>query len=135
MFHERSINESSCGMNATAQRGGVGTKSAGVFSFLLLVFPSHAAAQQQSLGIFGLWGAFSSSDRCHAVSEPERAPRGADGRPYASVGYWPGRAVGGQPYFRLSRAKRPGSAVLLRIDERTFQLKAGGIHAWPIDRA
>jgi hypothetical protein len=122
-------------MNATARRGGARGKAAGVFSFLILVLPFPAAAQQQSLGIFGLWGAFSLPGRCHAVSEPDPAPRGADGRPYASVGYWPGRAIAGQPYFRLSRAKRAGSAVLLRIDERTFQLKGGGVHAWPVDRA
>ena len=32
--------------------------------------------------------------------------------------------------YRLSRQKRPGSAVLLRIDDRTFQLAGGGINAW-----
>ncbi|HEX8535493.1 MAG TPA: hypothetical protein VF662_15120 [Allosphingosinicella sp.] len=54
-------------------------------------------------------------------------------RPFASVAFWPGRGVKGQVHFRLSRTKRPGSAVLLRIDDRTFQLFAGGADAWAAD--
>ena len=36
-------------------------------------------------------------------------------------------------HFRLSREKRPRSAVLLRIDDRTFQLVGGGADAWAPD--
>jgi hypothetical protein len=36
-------------------------------------------------------------------------------------------------HIRLSRQKRQGSAILLRIDDRTFQLAGGGINAWAPD--
>jgi len=101
-------------------------------SLLALAAP---AAAQQVLGVFGLWAAFRSEGRCYAIAEPYQPPRAGDGRGYASVGYWPDRAVRAQVYFRLSRAKREGSAVLLRIDERTFQLRGGGADAWPADSA
>jgi hypothetical protein len=35
--------------------------------------------------------------------------------------------------LRLSRIKRPGSAVLLRIDGQSFQLRGGGRDAWSAD--
>lgn len=47
------------------------------------------------------------------------------------MGYWPG--VRGQVHFRLSTEKRPGSAVLLKIDDRTFQLLGGERDAWAQD--
>jgi hypothetical protein len=102
--------------------------------FLLLAAAAPAAAQQP-LGIFGTWGAFRSPERCYAIAEPFQEPRAGDGRAFASVGYWPARAVRGQAFFRLSRSKREGSAVLLRIDERTFQLRGGGADAWAADPA
>jgi hypothetical protein len=105
-----------------------------IFPLLLLALAAPAAAQPQSLGIFGTWGAFRTADRCYAIAEPHQRPRPGDGRGFASVGYWPARG-GGQAYFRLSRAKRQGSAVLLRIDERTFQLRGGGSDAWAADPA
>jgi hypothetical protein len=104
---------------------------AATFLFLFTTLAVPAAAQQQSLGIFGQWGAFAGNGRCHAISEPYRTVRA--GRAFASVGYWPGRGVRGQVHFRLGAPKRPGSAVLLRIDEQTFQLRAGGINAWAPD--
>ncbi|HEX2762919.1 MAG TPA: hypothetical protein VHM92_03605 [Allosphingosinicella sp.] len=60
-------------------------------------------------------------------------PEGA--RPYASIGFRAGRPAAGRAYFRLSRAKREGSAILLRIDGRTFQLRGGGSDAWGADAA
>ena len=93
-----------------------------------------AAAQQHPVGIFGLWGAFRGSDRCYAISEPAATSRPGGGA-YASVAFRPNRGGRGQPYFRLREAKRPGSAVLLRIDDRTFQLNGSGIHAWGADPA
>lgn len=92
---------------------------------------SPVAAQQRSLGVFGSWGAFAAPGRCYAISEPD-GPR-SDGRPFAAVSWWPGRGVRGQVHFRLRSAKRPGSAVLLRIDARTFQLIGGGRDAWAPD--
>jgi hypothetical protein len=104
-----------------------------IFLLLFIALPSPAASQQHSLGIFGLWGSFSGKGRCWAVAEPAGSPAGA--RPYASIGYVTGRPAAGRAYFRLSRAKREGSAVLLRIDGRTFQLRGGGADAWGADGA
>ena len=104
-------------------------------SLFFMALASPALAQPRSLGIFGTWGAFRAPDRCYAIAEPLAAPRPGDGRAFASVGYRPARGGGGQAYFRLSRAKREGSAVLLRIDDRTFQLRGGGADAWAADPA
>ena len=105
------------------------------FPLYFMALATPAGAQPQSLGIFGTWGAFRAPDRCYAIAEPNQSPRPAEGRGFASVGYWPSRSAGGQAYFRLSRAKREGSAVLLRIDDRTFQLRGGGADAWAADSA
>ncbi|MGA9581500.1 MAG: hypothetical protein WBR13_05990 [Allosphingosinicella sp.] len=106
-----------------------------IFPLFYMALAAPALAQPQSLGIFGAWGAFRGPERCYAVAEPDKPPRPGDGRGFASVGYWPARAVGGQAYFRLSRSKREGSAVILRIDDRTFQLRGGGPDAWAADPA
>lgn len=100
-----------------------------------MALATAAEAQPQSLGIFGTWGAFRTADRCYAIAEPEGDARPGDGRAHASVGFWPRRGVRGEGHFRLREAKRPGSAVLLRIDGRTFQLRGGGADAWPSDSA
>ena len=105
-----------------------------VFLLFFIALAAPAEAQQQSLGIFGTWGALRDPGRCYAIAEPYQKPRAGDGRGFASVGYRPGRTAG-QAYFRLSRAKREGSAVLLRIDGRTFQLSGGGANAWAADAA
>jgi hypothetical protein len=100
---------------------------------LVLAVATPAAAQQQSLGMFGLWGAFAGKDRCYAISEPLQQRRGATERPFASVGWFPAQRVKGQLHIRFAEPKRQGSAVLLRIDERTFQLVGGGQDAWAPD--
>jgi hypothetical protein len=105
-----------------------------IFFLILLGLTGPAVAQRQSLGIFQTWGAFREPGRCYAIAEPYRAPRPEAWRPFASIGYWPGRGVRSQVHFRLSREKRPGSAVLLRIDDLTFQLQGGGNNAWAPDR-
>ena len=102
---------------------------------LFLALGAAPAAAQQPLGVYGLWGAFRTAERCYAIAEPEGEARAGDGPAFASVGFWPRRGVRGQAYFRLRQAKRPGSAVLLRIDDRTFQLRGGGPHAWAADPA
>jgi hypothetical protein len=99
--------------------------------FLAMTAP--AAAQPQSLGIFGSWGAFQGDGRCYAITEPFEAPPAAGWHPFAAVGHWPARRGGGQLHIRLSRAKRQGSAVLLNIDGRSFQLLGGGRDAWAPD--
>ena len=96
---------------------------------LLLCTAAPAEAAPQTLGAFGSWGAFREGGRCYAIAEPTQAPQGT--QPFASVGVWPGR--GSQLHIRLSRDKRDGSAVLLRVDGRTFQLLGGARDAWAPD--
>ena len=100
------------------------------FSVVVLALAPPVAAQQRSLGIFSLWGAFAEPGRCWAISDRDGARRDGDGASWASIGWWPDRGVRGQLHIRLSRPKRTGSAVLLRIDDRTFQLIGGGSDAW-----
>lgn len=97
--------------------------------FALLVAAAPAAAEPQGLGAFGSWGAFREGGRCYAIAAPMQAPQGT--QPFASVGVWPGR--GSQLHIRLSREKRDRSAVLLRVDGRTFQLIGGARDAWAPD--
>ena len=106
------------------------------FLVLLLALAEPVLAQRQSLGVFYQWGAFEENNprRCFAIAEPHRSPRAQGWQAFASVGFWPGAGVRAQVHFRLSRRKRPGSAVLLRVDGRTFQLYAGGVNAWAPDR-
>ena len=98
-----------------------------------LAVPAHA--QRESLGIFGRWGAFhdKNGSRCFAITEPQRQSRNPQWKPFASVGDWPARQARGQVYFRLSRIARPGSVLLLRIDDRSFQLVGRGADAWAPD--
>lgn len=99
---------------------------------LLALASAPAFAQRQPLGVFGGWGAFRDGGRCYAIAEPANGPAGQGERPFASVGHWPGRG-GGELHIRLSREKRQGSAVLARIDGRSFQLIGGGRDAWAPD--
>lgn len=96
---------------------------------LLLCAATPATAEPQSLGAFGSWAAFRDGGRCYAIAQPVQSSR--DAQAFASVGVWPGR--GSQLNIRFSRDKREGSAVLLRIDGRTFQLLGGGRDAWAPD--
>jgi hypothetical protein len=105
-----------------------------IFLLFSMALATQANAQPSALGIFGTWGAFRDAGRCYAIAEPERPDR--DGaRPFATVSWWPERGVRGQLHFRLAQPKRAGSAVLLRIDDRTFQLRGGGVDAWAVDPA
>jgi hypothetical protein len=104
------------------------------FPFLLIfAVASAAAGQQRPLGIFGTWGAFDDGRRCYAITQPFEGPAPEGWQPFASIGHWRARGPGGQLHIRLSREKRPGSAVLLRIDGNTFQLAGGGRDAWAPD--
>lgn len=104
--------------------------------FLLLALGAAAvpaAGQPRPLGVFSTWGAFRDGARCYAITEPYRSPAPQGWRPFASIGHWPARGPGGQLHVRLSREKRQGSAVLIRIDGRSFQLVGGGRDAWAPD--
>ena len=100
-----------------------------ILPILLLSAAMPAVAAPQSLGAYGGWGAFRDGGRCYAITQPGQAR--SDAPAFASVGVWPGR--GSQLNIRFSREKREGSAVLLRVDGRTFQLLGGGRDAWAPD--
>jgi hypothetical protein len=106
-----------------------------LFSALLLAISAPAAAQLKSLVVFGQWGAFERDEprTCYAIARADRSPRQREWKPFASVSWWPTRRVRSQVHFRLSREKRQGSAVLLKIDGRTFQLRGGRMDAWAPD--
>ena len=101
-----------------------------VFGGLALA-AAPASAQPRALGTFGLWGAFQDQQRCWAITRPSESTH-QDGGGFASVGWWPGGARG-QLHFRLGAAKRDASAVLLRIDGRSFQLIGRSNDAWAPD--
>jgi hypothetical protein len=105
------------------------------FLLCCLASAAPAAAEPQPLGIFGQWGAFRDAARCYAIAEPSPARPPPRRRAFASVGSWAGQNIRGQVHVRFARAKRPGSAVLLRIDDRTFQLIGGGADGWAPDAA
>lgn len=105
------------------------------FLLAIVAVAVPAQAEPQALGIFGQWGAFRDPSRCYAIAEPSGTRRRDGGRAFASVGDWAGRNIRGQVHFRFARPKRPGSAVLLRIDDRTFQLIGGGADGWAPDAA
>lgn len=100
---------------------------------LLVALAAPATAQRQSLGIFGTWGAFRGEGSCYAITQPWQAPQPQGWRPFVSVAHWPGRGIANQLHVRLSREKREGSAVLMRIDGQVFQLAGGGRDAWAPD--
>jgi hypothetical protein len=103
---------------------------------ILLALAAPAGAQVRPLGVYGQWASFEKEKprNCYAIAAPFRAPRAGEWKPFAAIGYWPQRKLRGQVHFRLSREKREGSAVLLRIADRTFQLLAGKADAWAPDR-
>lgn len=103
------------------------------FPLVFLWLATPVAAQQQSLGIFGNWGVFQEKARCYAISEPDNRRQAGPARAFASIGYWPEKHRTGQLHVRLGGAKRTGSAVLLRIEGRSWQLVAGGADAWAAD--
>ena len=108
----------------------------GFFLAVSLGLAAPVWAQTGAIGVYGQWGAFEKKRPrgCYAISEPYQAPKPQGWKPFASIAYWPERGVRSQVHFRLSREKRPGSAVLLRIDDRTFQLLGGGANAWAPER-
>lgn len=97
---------------------------------LLHAVPSVAA--RQTVGVHGSWAAFrdDSPRRCYAITAPVVPGGGA----FASVANWPGRRIAGQLHLRLYRGVRPGSAILLTVDGRVFQLVGRGADAWAPNR-
>lgn len=101
---------------------------------ILLLFASPLAARD-SLGVFGMWGAFRDPDvpRCYAIAAADSSRNRRDFEPYASVGTWPNRQVRGQVHFRLSRELSSTPRVRLAIGGQRFDLTGGGNDAWAAD--
>lgn len=99
-----------------------------------LAFASPALARE-SLGIFGLWGAFreAAGPRCYAIGEPDEVRGARKFKPYASVGTWPKRKVRGQVHFRLSRRLSSEPGITLTVGARRFRLTGSGANAWAQD--
>lgn len=88
-------------------------------------------AARTALGTYDRWGAFrdEAPPRCFAIA---RAGQGGPGA-FATVSAWPRAGVRGQVYLRLSRAVRPGAAIVLRVDDRRIALVGAQSNAWSAD--
>jgi hypothetical protein len=104
-----------------------------IFLLFSLLVATPVAAERQVVGIFSQWGAFQEKDRCFAIARPDRGAGGSEAEAFASVAYRADRKAGGQVHFRLGRDMRTGSAILLRIDDDTFQLVGAAANAWAPD--
>jgi hypothetical protein len=101
---------------------------------LALCSGADAAAQRKSLGIWFDWGAFAEPARCFAMAAPQN--RRSDFGQRLTIAYDARARAKGQFHARLSRERRSGSAVILRIDDRVFPLVAGPRDVWaPNSRA
>lgn len=106
-----------------------------MFLIIAIFAAAPTAAQRQTIGIHYQWGALQEQAprRCYAISAPTKL---TDSAAFASISNWPRRGIRSQLHIRLSTPKREGSAVLLRVDNRVFQLVGNGIDAWaPDDKA
>lgn len=102
-----------------------------VFLCLALVVSGPLAARE-SLGVFGVWGAFRDAEtpRCYAIARAERSRTSRDAASFASVGTWPSRNVRGQFHAQLSRSVAQGAAIRLTIGDDRFELTGSGNDAW-----
>lgn len=105
-----------------------------------VLFAAPASARD-TIGVYQGWASFRDirPDRCYAITGPAGLPQGASSPAFASVANWPRRRATSQLHMRLGRAAREGSAILLTIDGRVFQLGGRGVDAWApggaVDRA
>ena len=99
----------------------------------MLFAAATPADARQTIGAYKAWASFRDQrpNRCFAIA----APIVPGGSAFASVSNWPARRVAGQVHFRLYREARAGSAILLSIDGRVFQLVGRGADAWAPNRS
>lgn len=93
------------------------------------------AAAQDSLGVFGDWGAFrdQEAERCYAIAMPRERRGRRDFAAFASVGTWPDKGVRGQLHFRSSLALPSNAQVTLVVGDESFVLTGSGSDAWARD--
>lgn len=94
------------------------------------------AQAKDSLGVFNSWGAFRDADvpRCYAIAESEEITGTAARKSFATIGFWPGRAIRRQFHVRLSRDRSTNSRVMVSIAGRRFQLTASRSDGWSQDK-
>ncbi len=101
---------------------------------LALLAGSAAVQARESLGVYEGWGAFRDAQphRCYAIAAPDNGGSGnRRWKPFASVAHWPESGVRGQVHIRLSNAvSGKGEPLMLKVDEASFPLVAGGADAW-----
>ncbi len=92
-------------------------------------------AAQESLGVFGDWGAFRNerAGKCYAIAMPDERRGRRDFAAFASVGTWPGKGVRGQVHFRSSLALPRNARATLTIGAQSFILTGGGSNIWARD--
>lgn len=90
------------------------------------------ATGRTPVGAWAGWAAFADEGPrpCYAIAAPELARAPA----WTSVAVWPARGRRGELHVRLSRAVRPGSAVIATVDDVPFALVARGANAWAATR-
>lgn len=98
---------------------------------------ASSAAARETVGVYKVWAAFrdDAPQRCYAVAGPAGLPAGATSPAFVAVATWPTRRTFNQLNFRLSRSARGGSAILLGVDGRVFQLGGRRFNAWAPGRA
>jgi len=108
-------------------------------AIVLAALGDGAAQARDSLGVYGGWGAFRDTQphRCYAIAAPDKDAGGnARWKPFASVADWPDAGIRGQVHIRLSNAvtgkgaNAGGVPLVLKVDDASFPLLAGGADAW-----
>lgn len=93
-----------------------------------MAFALLLAAQLLYAG--GHWAAVDRGATCEAASRSLRAASAGQAQARAGFAFDAAGARNGQFFARLSRAPRPGSAVLLTVGRRPFLLVSRGGWAW-----
>ena len=97
------------------------------------VLVAGAVTARASLGVYNGWGAFRDTQphRCYAIASPDKGAGNGRWRPFASVADWPDAGIRGQVHIRLSNpVTGRGDPLVLKVDEASFPLVAGGADAW-----
>ena len=96
---------------------------------LSLLAVASPVLARDSLGIYQNWGAFRDGQpsRCYAIAEPEDA---AGAGAFATISWWPDKAIRGQFHVALSSTIRPTSDVYLDAGGRRWRLTKGAREAW-----
>lgn len=87
-------------------------------------------ALAQPIAASGNWAAFDRGATCTAVSRSLLVPRKGEPQPHVAISFDRSGARRGELAVVFRRATRPGSSVVLTIDDQPFLLPASGARAW-----